>query len=332
MRSIARVFRCCRAETGSQGLEAAGAALAAALIVLALLAGARSTLGPQVFEAFECAAAALAGGGGCGGAGAANNSAAAPPAPAQQDSGDFNLLDGIQLGLDVVGLVPGLGEVADGINGVISLGRGDTTGAALSFAAMVPFAGWAATGGKWARTGLRYSDEAAALIRNGDEMAAVSRNGVDYIPPCPIGRAPRGKGPGLSAPTAACGRATFSEIRRATEFLRDAGVPQQYRRQVIEAFGPGSDVVTLADDLKVYRYFDGTVSDPRGRWLTDVRLNDPVNELALPPGNTASNIAEWTLPRGTQVLRGPVAPNFGRPGGAIQIYLPDPSVLRPIGP
>jgi hypothetical protein len=34
-------------------------------------------------------------------------------------------LDWTQGGLDVVGLVPGFGEIADGANGLIYLGRGD---------------------------------------------------------------------------------------------------------------------------------------------------------------------------------------------------------------
>ncbi|WP_218145535.1 hypothetical protein [Psychrobacillus sp. OK032] len=42
-------------------------------------------------------------------------------------------LDTFQTVLDVAGLVPGFGEVADGINGVIYSFRGDTTNAALSF-------------------------------------------------------------------------------------------------------------------------------------------------------------------------------------------------------
>lgn len=59
-------------------------------------------------------------------------------------------LDGTQLGLDALGLIPGLGEPADGVNGLIYGLRGDETNAALSLAGMVPFLGWGATGGKWA--------------------------------------------------------------------------------------------------------------------------------------------------------------------------------------
>ncbi len=63
-----------------------------------------------------------------------------------------DVLDGIQGILDVVGFIPGIGEIADGINGVISLARGDYVGAALSFTSMIPVVGDAiGKGGKAAR-------------------------------------------------------------------------------------------------------------------------------------------------------------------------------------
>ncbi|WP_241740719.1 hypothetical protein [Lysinibacillus sphaericus] len=64
-----------------------------------------------------------------------------------------NLLNTLQVGLDLVGLIPGFGEIADGVNGIIYLARGDKVNAALSFGAMIPFAGWAATGGKLVNKG-----------------------------------------------------------------------------------------------------------------------------------------------------------------------------------
>ncbi|MFJ7973564.1 hypothetical protein [Psychrobacillus sp. NPDC096389] len=63
------------------------------------------------------------------------------------------VLDFIQTGLDIVGLIPGVGEIADGVNGIIYTARGDTTNAALSFSAMIPFAGWVSTGGKFVKKG-----------------------------------------------------------------------------------------------------------------------------------------------------------------------------------
>jgi hypothetical protein len=65
-----------------------------------------------------------------------------------------NLLDTIQLGLDIVGLIPIFGEVADLANGIIYLARGDKVNAALSFAAMIPVVGMAATAGKVVNKGV----------------------------------------------------------------------------------------------------------------------------------------------------------------------------------
>ncbi len=55
--------------------------------------------------------------------------------------------------MDIAGLVPVIGEAADGVNGLIYAGRGDALNAMLSFGAMIPFAGWASTGGKLAVKG-----------------------------------------------------------------------------------------------------------------------------------------------------------------------------------
>ncbi|WP_157558221.1 RHS repeat-associated core domain-containing protein [Niabella aurantiaca] len=58
------------------------------------------------------------------------------------------VLDVVQTGIDLVGLIPVVGEIADGANALIYLARGDKTNAALSTAAMIPIAGWVATGTK----------------------------------------------------------------------------------------------------------------------------------------------------------------------------------------
>ncbi|MBH3383437.1 MULTISPECIES: hypothetical protein [Pseudomonas] len=71
---------------------------------------------------------------------------------AENSSAD-EILDKIQFGLDLVGLIPIFGEAADISNGFVSFLRGDYTGAALSFASAIPFIGWAGTTGKMARRG-----------------------------------------------------------------------------------------------------------------------------------------------------------------------------------
>lgn len=65
--------------------------------------------------------------------------------------------------LDVAGLVPVVGELADGANALFYLAEGNKTDAALSAAAMIPLAGWAATGAKVVRKGVKIATEARAL-------------------------------------------------------------------------------------------------------------------------------------------------------------------------
>lgn len=77
-------------------------------------------------------------------------------------------LNALQFGLDGVGLVPSFGELADGTNALIYLARGNTTNAALSAGAMVPFVGWASTGTKYT---LKYGDEAVGVVKGtGDDV------------------------------------------------------------------------------------------------------------------------------------------------------------------
>jgi hypothetical protein len=85
--------------------------------------------------------------------------------------------------------------------------------------------------------------------------------------------------------------------------------------------------INIKNDLVGYRY-SGVTANPRGRWVTTEQLSDPVNQLALPPGSTAENVTKWVIPKGTEVLQGTVAPNFGSQGGAAQIYMPDPNLLK----
>lgn len=56
----------------------------------------------------------------------------------------------IHTGLDILGLIPGGGEIFDGINGIFYTIEGDGLNATLSFAATIPIAGWIATGSKYA--------------------------------------------------------------------------------------------------------------------------------------------------------------------------------------
>ena len=61
------------------------------------------------------------------------------------------VLDKVHTALDIAGMVPGIGNVADGINAGLHAARGNWKDAALSAAGMIPGAGQAATAAKLAK-------------------------------------------------------------------------------------------------------------------------------------------------------------------------------------
>lgn len=95
-----------------------------------------------------------------------------PPPPGQPGADGWSLSDIGHTALDVIGLIPGLGEVADGANAAWYLAEGDYLNAGLSLAAMVPGVGMLAVGAK-------YADEAVALgsdaLKSGDDLALAAR-------------------------------------------------------------------------------------------------------------------------------------------------------------
>lgn len=65
--------------------------------------------------------------------------------------------------LDVAGLIPVVGEPADGANAAWYAAQGDHLNAGLSAAGMVPFLGWGATGTKFGLKGARAAEKAEHL-------------------------------------------------------------------------------------------------------------------------------------------------------------------------
>jgi hypothetical protein len=78
--------------------------------------------------------------------------------------------------LDVVGLVPVFGEVADGANALWYLAEGDLVNAALSSAALLPIGGQFATASKYADEAIALADDAVALA---DDAVALADDAVD---------------------------------------------------------------------------------------------------------------------------------------------------------
>src|SRR5207237_521804 len=133
-------------------------------------------------------------------------------------------LEAVHLGLDVLGFIPVIGEVANGLNALVYLAQGDWTNAALSAVALIPVAGDAALVARMGARGLRIAEDVAqaervasdvttaardvraieegaqalraaedgsAVVRAGDETAAVVRESAEV----PVGAGGRG-GPG----------------------------------------------------------------------------------------------------------------------------------------
>ena len=89
---------------------------------------------------------------------------APPPKPTPKEEGWWKRWgsDALHTTLDVVGMIPGVGEVADGANALVYLAEGDRVSAALSAAAMLPVGGQAATAGKWGRKGVQAVEKRVA--------------------------------------------------------------------------------------------------------------------------------------------------------------------------
>ena len=81
------------------------------------------------------------------------------------------IVDGVA---DLIGLVPIVGDAVDFVHGLTYFARGDNVNGALSMGAVIPFAGWAATGGKWTRQALK-AEEIAELTAKGAQSVTVAR-------------------------------------------------------------------------------------------------------------------------------------------------------------
>ncbi|HEY2221485.1 DUF6531 domain-containing protein, partial [Actinomycetospora sp.] len=104
---------------------------------------------------------------------------AAPATPAPEEESGFPWTDVAHGALDVAGLIPVVGEVADGANAAWYTAEGDYLNAGLSAAAMVPFAGWAATGLK---TGIKAGEAITDLTKAGSHLAPEAAAAVRTAP------------------------------------------------------------------------------------------------------------------------------------------------------
>ena len=69
------------------------------------------------------------------------------------------------------------------------------------------------------------------------------------------------------------------------------------------------------------------MSNGKSYWYTPKQTTNPAADLALPSGNTYEFVDVFVVPKGTEILEGTVAPNFGQTGGGYQFYIPNPEKL-----
>ena len=90
----------------------------------------------------------------------------------------------------------------------------------------------------------------------------------------------------------------------------------------------------LEEDTVMYRVWGGDAKKA-GRWVTPIRPTTQSEAralLALPSENSAVYISEVRIPAGTRIQIGAAAPNFGQPGGALQVELMELIPLSAFGP
>ena len=94
-----------------------------------------------------------------------------------------NILDKVQFGLDLGGLIPGIGEPLDLVNAGIYLLRKDYLNAGLSASSVMPLVGVAGTVGKYINKGAKAVDriddvyDATKAVKKADDIYDAARGG-----------------------------------------------------------------------------------------------------------------------------------------------------------
>lgn len=119
-------------------------------------------------------------------------------------------------------------------------------------------------------------------------------------------------------------------------------VPSRYKASVAQDFEGTPELVTLSEDLIVYRHWGVEASEAGSPWFSSkpyVRPGNARRYLALPNYNAANRVSAFRIPAGTTIARDKVASQVGQPkfgpyatGGGMQIYLPNPEDAVLIGP
>ena len=198
--------------------------------------------------------------------------------------------DMVHLGLDGFGLIPGIGEFADGANALLYLAKGDYKNASLSAAAMIPVVGSSATVGKHAA---KYAGNIADLAKKEYD---VLRN-IKYKKVF---------------------ETSAEDVNKWWKEKMGYSEPP---------YKPGTIVqeIELVENNTFVRVYDGENSGMYGGWFMqadDIKGLNPLqiqDKFALP--TTPKFIVDVELNAGTKIRTGIVNPLFGFTGGGQQFDL-----------
>lgn len=125
----------------------------------------------------------------------------------------------------------------------------------------------------------------------------------------------------------------YEGVRELSGLLRDAGLSRKQRLDIINSFEEGSIIARRADGTEnVIRFFGGDADElgrfvtptfPQGNARSVLALPGPNRALGHEYGNTAQYFTQYNLRANARFFEGTVAPNFGKPGGGTQYYVPN---------
>ena len=219
----------------------------------------------------------------------------------------------IHLTLDVLGMIPVIGEPADGLNALIYLAEGDEVNAAISAAGMLPIGGMAATGARAVKTAVKTGLEAAAQI------SATSVTMLKVTPPAPTAVL-KVDTSAATMPTAPVGAATPPAPKPADTVpaTKPADAPTAAADAPLYVYRGGSDTATNltprpGKDTEGLSTFDTPeAAAPNGgkvQVIDTSRLNcltacpdvAPPGHVTITPGSL-EEVAEWAATRETDVV------------------------------
>ncbi|GAB3720892.1 polymorphic toxin-type HINT domain-containing protein [Amycolatopsis oliviviridis] len=215
----------------------------------------------------------------------------------------------VHTALDVAGMIPGIGEIADLANAAIYAVEGDWENAAWSAAGAIPFGGNAATAAKWARKAGdfiggsrragRYADDAIDLGRRyGDDVAGAARRTAGDA----AASAAR-KASAVAAARKAAAAAAAAAARRAAAILAKKKAVAAAARGAAEKTAKRNPIPTLKAALKpVFKGTDLVSSSPltparvvqsfKANVQDAGRVTDFFKKQVVGDGNIIQNVAE----------------------------------------